>query len=94
MTVKKAIAQIEPVAKSSKKVSIALETALLALEKQMPKEPKVLKTHTLSGYKYGICCCGEHIMDDEKYCSNCGQAIEWGEKETTAQIGKHRVEKL
>ena len=58
----------------------ALETikiAISALEKQIPKKPKVLKVHEISNYKYGECQCGEHIMDDEKYCSSCGQALDW-----------------
>lgn len=91
MTVQEAIAQIEPIARSSRKVSgvglfepkpitVALEMAISVLGKQIPKKPKVLETDALSGYKYGNCSCGEHIMDDEKYCSNCGQAIDWGEE--------------
>ena len=52
-----------------------------ALEKQIPKKPKILKVHDISGYKYGECQCGEHIMDDEKYCSNCGQKIDWSDAE-------------
>ena len=60
---------------------IAFETAISALEKQIPEKPKVLKVHEISNYKYGECQCGEHIMDDEKYCSNCGQALDWGDSE-------------
>ncbi len=59
----------------------AFEIAISALEKQIPKKPKVLKVHDISGYKYGDCHCGEHIMDDEKFCSNCGQALDWSEEE-------------
>lgn len=50
-----------------------------ALGKRTPKKPEILKIHDISGYKYGDCECGEHISDDEKYCSSCGQAIDWGE---------------
>lgn len=57
--------------------AIAFEMAISALKKQIPKKPKVLKLQEVSDYKYGDCECGEHIMDDEKYCSNCGQAIDW-----------------
>ena len=57
----------------------AIEIATTAIEKQIPKKPKVLKVHDISGYKYGECYCGEHIMDDEKYCSNCGQALDWSD---------------
>lgn len=57
--------------------AIAFENAISALEKQIPKNPKILKVHDISKYKYGECQCGEHIMDDEKYCSNCGQKLNW-----------------
>ena len=30
------------------------------------------------GCRDGDCECGEHLCDDEKYCSNCGQKIDWG----------------
>lgn len=58
-----------------------LKVAISALEKQIPKKPKILKVHYISNYKYGECQCGEHIMDDDNYCSNCGQKIDWGEIE-------------
>ena len=48
-----------------------------AIEKQIPKRPAVLKIDELSGFKYGDCIYGEHINDDENYCSNCGQRIDW-----------------
>lgn len=60
-------------------VKKAIEIATAAIEKQIPKKPKVLKVHDISGYKYGECYCEEHIMDDEKYCSNCGQALDWSD---------------
>lgn len=63
------------------KINKACEMACKALEKQIPKKPKVLKVHDISNYKYGDCECGEHICDDEKYCSSCGQAIDWGDNE-------------
>lgn len=59
----------------------AVKLAISALEKQIPRKPKVLKVQEISGYKYGGCECGEHIMDDEKYCSNCGQALDWSDTE-------------
>lgn len=74
-TIEIAIAEVEweyPV-----EYAIAFEMAISALKKQIPKKPKVLKLQEVSGYKYGDCECGEHIMDDEKYCSNCEQAIDW-----------------
>ena len=60
-------------------VNEALKTAVFALEKQIPKKPKVLKVQEVSGYKFGSCECGEHIMNNEKYCLNCGQALDWSD---------------
>lgn len=98
MTVQEAIAQIESVAKSSRKVSevelfepklitIALDMAISALGKQIPKK---LKRYSLSSWHYGICSCGGYVdgwcgvrspgMDGAKYCPNCGQAVDWGEE--------------
>ncbi len=62
-----------------KRIYPTLKVAKEAVEKQMPKRPKTLKTHDISNYKYGDCECGEHICDDERYCSSCGQAIDWSE---------------
>ena len=57
------------------------EAIISALKKQIPIKPKVLKVHDISNYKYGDCQCGEHIIDDDKYCSNCGQKIDWSDTE-------------
>ncbi len=88
MTPKEALKRIEQhIEVHSKKepfahyINEALMIAVNALEKQIPKEPKIVKVHDISNYKYGDCECGEHICDDEKYCSNCGQAIDWGDTE-------------
>lgn len=53
--------------------------AIDALKKQKPEQPQTLIIDETSGVKYGNCACGEHIMDDEKYCSNCGQTIDWSD---------------
>lgn len=84
MTVQEAIAQIEPIAKSSRKVSgvglfepkpitIALEMAISALGKQIPKEP--VKTQSEI-----VCPTCRTLVDSSPYCRYCGQAIVWGEK--------------
>ena len=64
--------------------SIAFETAINALEKQIPKKP-------INEECYYICpCCrGElGVSDDDifiyklsmpKYCSNCGCVLDWSE---------------
>jgi hypothetical protein len=61
--------------------SEAISMAIEILEKRLPKKPKTLIIDKTSGVKAGNCVCGEHIMDDEKYCSNCGQAIDWSDVE-------------
>ena len=64
--------------------SIAFETAIEALEKQIPKKP-------INEECYYIChCCRGDlgVSDDDifiyelsmpKYCSNCGCALDWSE---------------
>ena len=60
--------------------AIAFETAIAALEKQVPKKP-LDKTMEYNG-DYGKCpCCGRTVSDyDElKRCSDCGQALDWSD---------------
>ena len=64
--------------------SIAFETAIEALEKQIPKKP-------INEECYYICpCCRDDlgVSDDDifiyklsmpKYCSNCGCVLDWSE---------------
>ena len=87
MTAKEAIKTIQVAIAEDKweyplDYSIAFETALNALEKQMPKKP-------INEECYYICpCCrGElGVSDDDifiyelsmpKYCSNCGCVLDW-----------------
>lgn len=61
-----------------------------AVEKQIPKKPQI-KEFPDKGEESGdrylwtfyICpVCGEHIgLRYNKFCSNCGQALEWGDVE-------------
>lgn len=54
------------------------EIALEALEKQVAKKPDTKRP----GYfaTFGKCkSCGESITDYYKYCSQCGQKIDWEE---------------
>lgn len=67
-----------------------------ALEKQIPKKPRIIKRKIHSElHIYQDCavcpCCFERFCDNQtellksiihktdKYCSRCGQAIDWGE---------------
>ena len=53
----------------------AFETAIEALEKQEPYEPKLKKN---SGHYWGKCKCTDHIvynLDKSRYCENCGQLL-------------------
>lgn len=70
------------------------QIAITALEKQIPRKPKMLTYKLLieGGWKYECPCCGcavgenaftdyEYIERFEPYCGQCGQAIDWkGEK--------------
>ena len=57
----------------------ALNMAKEALEKQIPKKP-IDKTKSTDDYGYCPNC--KTIIDDYsdfKFCSTCGQAIDWGD---------------
>lgn len=53
----------------------AMELAISALEKQIPKKPD------LDDGVYCPCCLHEFKShyDETRYCPNCGQAIDWGD---------------
>lgn len=60
--------------------AIAIDTAIEALEKQIPKTPITTKDGNKS------CSCGlvvqtGYIRNCLYYCDNCGQAIDWGDEE-------------
>ena len=70
------------------KITEALEMAVKALEKQVPKKPTKLGSKLLIGagwtYKCPTCCsvCGENkyhpeVTQDDMYCTQCGQALDW-----------------
>lgn len=70
-------------------ISIALETAIEALKKQIARKPikETLKTTDLQDFYCPSCkkriiskLDGEcHSGRLQKYCDNCGQALWWGE---------------
>ena len=59
-----------------------------ALEKQIPKKPITDKERMITIYR---CGCGTHLATlcdkdvivgtMQNYCSNCGQALDWGDSE-------------
>lgn len=55
----------------------AVDKAVEALEKQIPKEP-VIKEEL-----YHCPCCGDGllIMYGNQYCCECGQAFDWSDEE-------------
>lgn len=69
-------------------LSVALQMAIQALEKQIPKKP----TYDGDGYAPDgtfvwdewLCpCCGERYevdYDDYDYCPNCGQKLDWSDE--------------
>lgn len=62
--------------------AIAIDTAIEALEKQIPKKPISLGEDI--DRDVGQCPNCKEIIDtyeDYKYCSDCGQAIDWRDEE-------------
>lgn len=87
MTLKEAIKILE-VAKAEVEwnypldYAVAIDTAIEALEKQIPKKPISLGEDI--DRDVGQCPNCKEIIDtyeDYKYCSDCGQAIDWGDEE-------------
>jgi hypothetical protein len=69
----------------SEQMKYAKQTAIEALEKQIPKEPfeKEVISASMSGYKHkGICpkCSLTVSQFAGNYCQHCGQALDWSEQ--------------
>lgn len=73
----------------------ALDVAIQALEKQMPKKPMRIERSAM-GWEYRdyYCHCGKFIGAEPhiksilengeipvKYCDNCGQKLDWSDEE-------------
>ena len=62
----------------------ALRDAISALEKQIPKKPKVMET-TLVGEKFwwycGHCGASRHTGSKANYCGYCGGKVDWRNKD-------------
>ena len=63
-------------------ISIALETAIEALKKQIPRKPNLDVIYP-SGIEWYLCptCNHNNIEKSDSYCYACGQALDWGEDE-------------
>ena len=66
----------------------AIDSAIEALEKQIPKKPKRLDHWFLCptcydkyGFSYDILVGMRGLKTGECHCLNCGQAIDWSETE-------------
>ena len=66
----------------------AIETAISALEKQIPNKPNYEGDGYADGYlvyNTWICtCCEKHYevdYDDYKHCPDCGQKLDWEDKD-------------
>ena len=60
------------------KIAPAREIAISALEKQTPKKVSVIEMPCENIYFCPNC---NNAIPHEKYCSNCGQALDWGDTE-------------
>ena len=64
--------------------SVAFETAIEALGKQIPKKPISTEEQNIRYAMNYICpSCGKHfsLTGIADYCYHCGQALDWGETE-------------
>lgn len=61
-----------------------INVAIKAIEKQIPKKPKIHREFEVLGMIHEIYLCPScgAMLDTEDYCTNCGQAIwKWGKNE-------------
>ena len=59
-----------------------IHIAMKALEKQIPKKVNIsLKGTTDWNTKCHCPVCRKDLFDGQKYCSHCGQLIDWGDTE-------------
>lgn len=85
MTAEEAIDVIKDGSHDYEAITEALALAVDALENQIPVKPISNDSHVVTWY----CCsrCGKSITDrydsmkkEYKYCTNCGQVIDWSEE--------------
>lgn len=60
----------------------ALEMAIQALEKQIPKKPIHItrNEHSTRIIGYGCPACHKDVIGSGFYCWSCGQAIDWSDE--------------
>ena len=80
MEIKEAIRDI----KENIKPSIgwkALDVAITALEKQIPKKPEDIRYFRTFNSYAGLCpVCGCGANSEFQYCGDCGQKLDWESK--------------
>lgn len=85
MEIKQAIEYLEEQNKlfphSFNALSGCFDTAISALEKQIPKKVDI-KGRDVMGYKCGACsACGKGATGEYPYCKHCGQKLDWSEND-------------
>ena len=63
--------------------AVAIDEAIKAIDKQIPKKPEPKKDASGEYYVCPICGVYQEYLTDGKppYCVNCGQALDWQEVE-------------
>ena len=63
--------------------AVAIDEAIKAVEKQIPKKPEPKEDASGEYYVCPICGVYQEYLTDGKppYCVNCGQALDWQEVE-------------
>ena len=61
--------------------AVAFKMAISALEKQIPKKVNISLKGTTGWNTKCHCPICHSMVSHGKYCSNCGQALDWGESE-------------
>ena len=66
-----------PLNTTKEELTEAIRMSIQALEKQIPKKPIFTEDK-----QFALCpCCDmKGLPDKQKYCDNCGQAIDWGDE--------------
>lgn len=63
----------------------AIDMAIQALEKQIPKKVQLRHIHKFDGFDDGECpTCGLNVSRDcdgtDVFCSDCGQKLDWSDE--------------